>query len=100
MHHLDIKQPYRGCSVRSSNGFIYFMLNPTLVRSSGLEVSVFEDSQSCVSTNPLPTVRRDTIELAWTDGVMQFQSIWRGNAAIALQLVLEEFNGNKHCKTG
>jgi len=95
MHHLDIRRPYQGCSVKSGS-FVYFMLNPALVRVSGKEVTIFEDSQSCSITETM--VRRETVEIRWTDGLLQFQTVFHGNAAISLQLMFDEFRGKGHCK--
>ncbi len=95
MHHLDIRRPYRGCSVESG-GFVYFMLNPTLVELGGKNITVYEDSVSC-GESIKSTTRRDSIRVTWTDGILHFYTTFTGNVAISLQLILEEFKGDGHC---
>jgi len=98
MHHLDIKRPYQGCSLRNGK-FIYFMLNPVLVLLTGKELVVLEESQSCNGTVPIKRGRTECIELVWTDGTSKLHGAFCGDAAIAIQLALDEFKGNGHCQS-
>ncbi len=95
MHHLDIRRPYRGCSVKSGS-FIYFMLNPVITGSTG-DITVYEDSVSCSELSQARK-RRKSIEVRWSDGNSELRGSFGGDVAISMQLALDEFDGNGHCR--
>ncbi len=94
MHHVGIKRPFQGCSMRN-RGTIYFMLNPLFHNVSGKHHVVYEDSQSC--REQIKSTRRECIDLSWTDGESKIRGEFCGNVAISLQLMFDEFKGNGHC---
>jgi hypothetical protein len=95
MHHLDVKSPYRGCSMQTTDGHVYFMLNPVIHDLSGELIAANEDSLSC--EGPVKSKRHTCANVTWSDGALALNAQICGNIAIALQLVTAEFLGALHC---
>lgn len=99
MHHFERgPSPIRACSLRTPSGLIYFLLNPVIMKLYGNEITVNEESQSCTSwINGVK--RRTCVNVSWVDDSQNYlQGSFCGDAAVNLQLVIDEFYGSKHCK--
>jgi hypothetical protein len=92
MHHMDMTVFYRACKVNR-----YFMMDPQIERLFGKEVHVFETSVSCNAT--FRKKRNTCVQLKWKDELENnLSGIFCSDVAINIQLSIDEFRGNFHCK--
>lgn len=92
MHHMDMTVFYKACKVGR-----YFMIEPNITKFYGKEISVLEQSTSC---NQIVKKKRfECVSLTWKDEYMTVISASFCNEfAMGIQLSIDEFSGNKHCK--
>lgn len=92
LHHIDIPQPrYRICLLER----IYLLVNP-IVKQEGFLMDITEHSVSCVKETTKK--RFQCVDMEWIDGSHHhLRGNFCGDTAIALQMMMDEFNGNKHC---
>jgi peptide deformylase len=96
LHHIDYEEiKYRVCLLQRT----YLLINPTITAVTTNQKylkDIMEHSISC--KNETNKKRFQCITLHWTDEFNnQLQSYTCGDAAIALQMMMDEFEGNKHC---
>jgi hypothetical protein len=98
MHHLDVTSPVRFCVLRNENNF-YTMQNPRLVgysKGPDLKTAVMQKSLACPSI--LQKERLNVVYVEWEDEKrhVHYMAV-RNQLAFDLQLIMDEFVGNKHC---
>lgn len=92
LHHLDYIGRYKVCMLERK----YLMINPTILPNiNGYMIDVIEQSISCSSD--ASKKRFQCIEMKWSDGKHDLRGRFCGDAAIGLQMMMDEFEGNKHC---
>lgn len=102
MHHVQEfprSALYKACSVynRLSNQ-VYFMLNPIIKGGSKEKKSYKENSIACKGSTR--NLRHDSVMVEW-ERVMgsKMYALFEGTDAVALQIAMDELNGNLHCST-
>ena len=98
MHHVTgIRNPYRACSVHNQKANqIYFMLNPKIIGGSSQKTKYREHSIACNATGM--NLRHNTVIVEWeTPSSNTLYALFKDDQSIALQLAINEFDGNIHC---
>lgn len=94
-HHLDMENPkYRICLMERN----YLLVNPkiSIVGDQTFIKDITENSISCNKENHKR--RFQCVKMQWTDEFgHQLEGNICGDTAIALQMTMDEFEGNKHC---
>jgi hypothetical protein len=95
MHHLNIPGPYyRICAVYVSDFDMHLLLvNPKAYELCGKKVPGTEKSIACPGTTQKN--RYNCVKISYNWGQMTGDFI--DEVAMALQMVMDEFNGNEHC---
>ena len=104
MHHLKIPSKFqynRLCVLYNSgrNEFIY-MENPLLIGKSTGQTTKKYIQKSISCTNETNTKRYQNVVLEWTSEYSNanIYSVFKNRESIALQMALDEFEGDIHCK--
>lgn len=95
LHHLSDIDRHKVCMLERK----YLIINPTILSNNnpggGYMIDVIEQSISCASD--ASKKRFQCIEMKWSDGKHNLRGKFCGDAAIGLQMMMDEFEGNKHC---
>lgn len=92
MHHLKHGKPqtFQACAVRSNPDIVYYMVNPRIVKGMGKLVTISENS--IAKTEAQQKKRNRCVLAEWTDHKFNLTAHFCGDAAISLQMAIEEFN--------
>lgn len=92
MHHLKHGKPqtFQACAVQSNPDIVYYMVNPRIVKKMGKLVTVSENS--IAKTEAQQKKRNRCVLAEWTDHKFNLTAHFCGDAAISLQMAIEEFN--------
>jgi len=92
MHHVNFSENYQICLLDR----LYLIINPVLrvVKNSNI-TEIIELSISCLKEQPRK--RFECVSIEWTDYFYNFTATFCGEIAMHLQMMKDEFEGNKHC---
>ena len=92
LHHIDIQPRYRICLLER----VYLIVNPSIVPDKQFLLDITEHSVSC--HKEMAKKRFQCVNMEWTDGSHHhLRGNFCGDTAISIQMMMDEFNGNKHC---